>query len=86
MAKRKNDLTSPAEDYIEQLNWQADHPSLRGGLRNRSVHYEPKWKYKIGYRYPSLVPFGRIIAFGLMGLVVYLIFSSKMETGENCSG
>lgn len=82
MAKRKNDFTSPADDYIEQLNWQADHPNPRGGLRNRFVHYEPKWKYKIQYRYPSLVFFGRAIAFGLVGLVVYLILSSTMETGE----
>ena len=82
MAKRKNDFTSPAGDYIDQLNWQANHPATRGGLRSKSVQYEPKWKYKIGYRYPSMPLLGRIIVFGFVGLIVYLIFSSEMVVGE----
>ena len=68
MSKRKNDFTSPAEDYIEQLNWRAKHPNLRGGYSNplNMPHG----------RITSLV----ILIF-VVGAGTYLIFSSEIEIG-----
>jgi hypothetical protein len=85
MAKRKNDVTSPAEDYIDQLNWRANQSRARDGYRSNSVHYEPRWKYQIFYRYPPTTPLGRLIRIfvliGLMVLPAYLIFSSEAALG-----
>lgn len=68
MAKRRHD-PSPAEDYIEQLNWQADHPNPRGGYGNP-------------FNMPFV---GRVINLILLvssvGVGSYLIFSSNMEVG-----
>ena len=81
MAKRKNDLTSPAGDYIDQLEWQANHRRRR----TDSVYYEPKWKYRIVYRYPATTLLGRFFrAFELavlVGLPAYLIVSSDAALG-----
>ena len=75
MAKRRND-PSPAEDYVDQLHWRAQRK------RWGSVWFEPKWKYRIGYRFPSTTLPGRImqavILIGFVGLIVYLILSSGM--------
>jgi hypothetical protein len=82
MAKRRQD-SSPAEDYIDQLNWQAKHPTGRGGWRSSSVRYEPKWKYKIAYRYPPVTALGRIIRAlmlaGVILLMMYMILSGVMS-------
>ena len=79
MAKRKNDFTSPAEDYIDQLNWRASHSKARNGWRSDSVHYEPKWRYKIVHRYPPTMLLGRILLvlalIGVIILVIYLVSS-----------
>jgi len=82
MAKGKNELTSPAEDYVDQLNWRANHVGPRGGWRNDSVHNEPKWKYKIAYRYPPITVFNRImgvvILLGILTGVIFLITSDTL--------
>ena|SRR5687768_16893783 len=73
MAKRKNDLT-PAEDYIDQLQWRS-----RRGM-GMPVRFEPKWKYRISYRYAQTTPLGRIIQFlvliSILTLIFFLVFSS----------
>jgi hypothetical protein len=82
MAKRDRDL-SPAEDYIEQLQWQSRHRR-----RFWPVRYEPKWKYKIVYRYPPVTPVDRALRIaGLVGvilLVVYFLASDSfaLQAGE----
>lgn len=70
MAKRKND--SPANDYIDQLQWQAQ----RSSRRRTPVRFEPKWKYKIVYRYPGVFPFNRLMQFLI--LIVVLVLFVKM--------
>jgi hypothetical protein len=85
MAKRKNDFSSPAEDYVDQLNWRANQSRVRDGYRSNSVHYEPRWKYQIFYLYPPTTPLGRVIRVfvlaGLVGLPAYVIFSSDAALG-----
>ncbi|MFT3890137.1 MAG: hypothetical protein QM730_00750 [Anaerolineales bacterium] len=84
MAKRKNDFISPAEDYIEQLNWRAKHPGIRRGGRS-SVWLEPKWKYKIVYHYPPTSPFEKLMRVMLpIGLLVgiYFLITSDLFTIE----
>jgi hypothetical protein len=72
MAKRKNDPV-PAEDYVSQLEWRARHG------RYTSVRFEPKWKYKIVYRFPTLTPLDRAIRIaiwiGIILLTAYLVGS-----------
>lgn len=76
MAKRKNDPT-PTEDYIAQLEWRAQH------RRRVPVRFEPKWKYKIVYRFPSLTLFGRVMqsaaVIGLVSLIIYFTASSQID-------
>ena len=75
MAKRRNDI-APAEDYIDQLEWKARH---RRGL---PVRFEPKWKYKIVYRFPPISPIGRALRIsllmGVMLLLIYLVASDVL--------
>lgn len=75
MAKGKNE-TSPAEDYVDQLHWKAQH------RRWMPVRFEPKWKYKIVYRYPPTTGFERAIAivFSIVFMVIIGAFLSS-ETG-----
>ena len=51
MAKGKNEPS----DYLDQLQWQAEH------RRRIPIWFEPKWKYKIVYRYPQTTPFHKVI-------------------------
>lgn len=60
MAKGKNN-PAPAEDYIAQLEWQAQH------RRHVPVRFEPRWKYKIVYRYHPTTLVERIA-----GLVLFV--------------
>jgi hypothetical protein len=82
MARRDHDL-SPAEDYIEQLQWQSRHHR-----RHWPVRYEPKWKYKIVYRFPPVTPLDRAIRIagfaGVILLVVYFLLSDTFteQVGE----
>ncbi len=56
MAKGKNDISN-GNDYLDQLHWQARHRHSRW----RSIYFEPKWKYRIFYRYPETTLFGKVI-------------------------
>lgn len=67
MAKRDHDQT-PATDYIEQLQWQSRHRR-----RFWPVRYEPKWKYRIMYRYPAVTPLERALRIALLVGVILLI-------------
>jgi hypothetical protein len=75
MAKGKNE-TSPAEDYIDQLQWKAQR------RRWTPVRFEPKWKYKIVYRYPPTTGLERAIAivFSIVFIVIIGAFLSS-DTG-----
>lgn len=78
MGKRDNDST-PAEDYIDQLQWRSRH-----GWRE-SIRFEPKWKYKIVYRLPPVTLLERIFHFAmLIGIIValaYLLTSDFLTWG-----
>jgi hypothetical protein len=82
MAKRDHE-SPPAQDYIEQLQWQSRHRR-----RLWPVRYEPKWKYKIVYRYPPVNTLDRVIRIagfiGLILLVVYFLASDSFaeQAGE----
>jgi hypothetical protein len=82
MAKRDRDL-SPAEDYIEQLQWQSRHHR-----RFWPVRYEPKWKFRIVYRYPPVTPVDRALRIagfaGVILVVVYFLASGSfaVQAGE----
>jgi hypothetical protein len=75
MAKRQND-PAPAEDYIDQLEWRARHG------RSASVRFEPRWKYKIVYRYPPVTFLDRAIRvsilIGIILLITYLVGSDAL--------
>jgi hypothetical protein len=71
MAKRKNDLAS-GNDYVEQLQWQARHRSLMGGLRRIASN----GKYKIVYRYPHASPFGRILHSTIVLALAFAIYQN----------
>jgi hypothetical protein len=79
MAKGKNE-TSPAEDYIDQLHWKAQR------RRWMPVRFEPKWKYKIVYRYPPATGFegaaALVLSIGLIVLAAVLLSSDMMTVGE----
>ena len=81
MAKGKNKV-SPAEDYIDQLNWHANHPPLRGGGRSSSIRYEPRWKYKIVYRYPPATILSSLLSIvvflGIIAGAIFLITSATL--------
>ena len=67
MAKSNNDPTRE-NDYLEQLQWQANH------RRSVPIRFEPKWKYKIVYRYPQTTLTGRVLQFlGLIGAILVAI-------------
>jgi hypothetical protein len=72
MSKRQND-PAPAEDYISQLEWRARH------RKYIPVRFEPKWKYKIVYRYPPITPLDRAIRIsmiiGMILVIGYLVGS-----------
>src|SRR5215212_7930644 len=72
MAKRENDVP-PAEDYVAQLEWKAQH------RRRVPVRFEPNWKYKILYRFPPVTPVDKAIRIslliGLILLIIYLVGS-----------
>lgn len=82
MARRDYDQP-PAEDYIEQLQWQSRHHR-----RYWPVRYEPKWKYRIVYRYPAGTPLDRAIRIAIMAgvilLIGYILVSDKFfeQVGE----
>jgi len=63
MSKGNNDPMGD-NDYLEQLQWQAKH------RRWMPVRFEPKWKYKIVYRYPHTTPTGRVFDFLMVTSVV----------------
>ena len=66
MAKEKDEPS----DYIDQLHWQAQH------RRRMPVRFEPKWKYKIVYRFPKNTLFDRIFQFLLLiGVAVSVIYA-----------
>ncbi len=67
MAKRRHD-PSPAEDYIDQLNRQADYPNPRGG-------------YRYPFNMSSGRAINLLLLVGIAGVGAYLIVSSKMEIG-----
>jgi hypothetical protein len=73
MAKRDHDLP-PAEEYIEQLQWQSRHRR-----RYWPVRYEPKWKYKIVYRSLPASPLAKalsiLFAIGVIGFIIYFLAS-----------
>ncbi len=76
MAKGKND--SGGNDYLEQLQWQAQHHPRRW----TSVRFQPKWKYKIAYRFPQTTPFGKILqVITLLGsaFLIYQLISSAVR-------
>ena len=81
MAKRK-DITTPANDYLEQLQWQSRHPR-----RLWPVHYEPKWKYKIVRRYGVPLWFdriaGAILLVSLSIAMMNLFSTGRLTSGEN---
>lgn len=56
MAKGHNEPNRD-NDYIEQLHWRSQH-RMRGSLA-----YEPKWKFKIRYKFFETTPSGRVIQF-----------------------
>jgi hypothetical protein len=74
MAKRKNDSV-PAEDYVSQLKWRSRYGWM-------PVRFEPKWKYKIVYRYPPLTLLDRAVRIstvvGMILLIVYLVGSDAL--------
>jgi hypothetical protein len=76
MAKGKYD-PSGGNDYLEQLQWQAQHRSTKGSIKL----FGSKGKYKIVYRYPHITPVGRvlhtIIVLGL-AFIIYLKISDIM--------
>ena len=78
MAKGHNEPTRE-NDYIEQLEWRSRYGS------RRSVHYEPKWKYKIVYRYPPTTLFdktmGMLLLLGVTSGVLFLISSDMLTSG-----
>ena len=82
MAKRDRDLP-PAEDYIEQLQWQSRHRK-----RLWPVRYEPKWKYKIVYRSLPDSPLARVMgilfAAGVILFIIYFLASDRFtdQVGE----
>ena len=82
MAKKDHDL-HPAEDYIEQLQWQSRHHR-----RYWPVRYEPKWKHEIVYRYLAVTPLERAIWIatlaGMILLIAYIFVSDKFfeQVGE----
>ena len=68
MAKGKNG-TTPAEDYIDQLQWRAQR------RRWVPVRFEPKWKYKIVYRYPRTTIFERALGLALLIGIIFIVGS-----------
>jgi hypothetical protein len=69
MAKGNNDRTRE-NDYLDQLQWRANH------RRPVPVGFEPKWKYKIVYRYPQTSATGRIFQFlTLFGVIVATLYA-----------
>lgn len=80
MAKKKND-PPPGSDYIEQLEWRSRH-----GNRFSSVHYEPKWKYKIKYRTPPIAPFDKIgqalVFISFVAIAIFIFSSDSIRIGE----
>jgi hypothetical protein len=68
MAKRENDVP-PAEDYIAQLEWKAQH------RRRAPIRFEPKWNYKILYRFSPVTPVERAIRISLLiGVILLIIY------------
>ena len=80
MAKGKND-PSRANDYIEQLQWRSRHSQ-----RFSSVHYEPKWKYKIMFRTPPSTPFDKIgqalVFISFVAIAIFIFSSDSIRIGE----
>jgi hypothetical protein len=69
MAKGNHDPTGN-NDYLEQLQWRANH------RRRVPVRFEPKWKYKIVYRYPQTTSTGRIFQFlTLLGVILATLYA-----------
>ena len=80
MAKGKND-PSRDNDYIEQLEWRSRHSH-----RLSSVHYEPKWNYKIMFRTPRSAPFDKIgqalVFISFVAVAIFIFSSDSIRTGE----
>jgi hypothetical protein len=69
MAKGQNDPTRE-NDYLEQLQWRSRHG------RRWPIHFEPKWRYKIVYRYPQTTRIGRVFQFlTLIGVILATIYA-----------
>jgi len=67
MAKGKNGPDS--NDYLEQLEWKAQH------RRHVPLRFEPKWKYKIVYKSPS-TKFDRLfgaIGLSIVGILIFVL-------------
>lgn len=83
MAKGKNELP-PAEDYIDQLHWQANH------RRRLPVRFEPKWKYQIIYgdRSKDTNLFTKVLTFLMLAglLFVIIILMPSEITKDNLPG
>ena len=67
MAKKDSDDFNSAEDYLSQLEWQAEKH-----FRRSSVYYEPKWKYKIKYKEQPISSYFPLAIFSILALVVLL--------------
>ena len=70
MAKGKNELP-PAEDYIDQLQWQANH------RRRLPVRFEPKWKFRIIYGDQSRGTglFGRVFTLLMLASLLFVVIT-----------
>jgi len=81
MAKGKNDPIN-GNDYIDQLQPQAQH------RRRASICFEPKWKYKIVYRFPEMSPFDRVVQFAMLGTVLFVLAKTAIANinTENRTG
>jgi len=81
MAKGKNKSTGE-NDYLDQLQWKAQH------RRHVPVRFEPKWKYKISYRYPGISPLGRILQFAMLATVLFILAKTAISNAntENIVG
>ena len=78
MAKGHNEPNRD-NDYIEQLHWRSQH-RMRGSLA-----YEPKWKFKIRYKFFETTPFGRGIQVITLcgGAYLFFQFAQKFFSAPN---
>jgi hypothetical protein len=86
MAKR-SDKHSMAQDYLAQVEWDANHPPDKRG--RPSVRYEPKWKYKKVYSKlsdTSLASTNSIaitLVIALIADAIYICYNALLKTQVN---